>query len=408
MSRQTPEASAATTAGAPRPLDGITVLALEHAVAAPVCTRHLADQGARVIKIERPGVGDFARGYDQRVRGLSSYFVWANRSKESLTLDLKHEASGPVLEALLGTVDVVVQNLAPGAAQRLGLSYEALAPRHPRIVVCDISGYGDHGPYRDKKAYDLMVQAEAGLLMATGSGDAIARAGFSAADVSAGMYAYASILNALLLRERTGTGSRIDVVMLETLAEWMGNPMYYAFEGQPPAPRSGASHPSIAPYGPVKLGDGSTLLLGVQNEREWQRFCAEVLDEPALAADPRFANNTLRTANRAVLEGKIAARFAGLGAAQAEARLDKAGIANARVNGADELWAHPQLRARGRWTEVDTPAGPVPAMWPPAGNSRYAPRMDAVPALGAHTAAILAGLGYADADIAALRDAGAV
>jgi itaconate CoA-transferase len=384
-----------------RPLDGITVLALEHAVAAPVCTRHLADQGARVIKIERPGVGDFARGYDRRVAGQSSYFVWANRSKESLTLDVKHAQAQPILDALLQRADVLVQNLAPGAAARLGLSYDALAPKHPRLVVCDISGYGDDGPYRDKKAYDLMVQAEAGLLAATGSGDTIARAGFSAADVSAGMYAYSSILAALLLRERTGSGSRVDVVMLETLAEWMGNPMYYAFDGQPPAPRTGASHPSIAPYGPLTLDDGHVLLLGVQNEREWQRFCAEVLDEPALADDPRFANNTQR-------DEKIAARFAGLNVEAAEARLERAGIASARVNSAAALWQHPQLEARRRWTEVATPAGPVPALLPPGSSNRYTPRMDGVPALGQHTGAVLDELGYSSAQVDALRTSGVV
>ena len=391
-----------------RPLDGITVLALEHAVAAPVCTRHLADQGARVIKIERPGVGDFARGYDRRVAGQSSYFVWANRSKESLTLDVKHAQAQPILEALLQRADVLVQNLAPGAAARLGLSYEALATKHPRLVVCDISGYGDDGPYRDKKAYDLTVQAEAGLLAATGSGDTIARAGFSAADVSAGMYAYSSILAALLLRERTGSGSRVDVAMLETLTEWMGNPMYYAFDGQPPAPRTGASHPSIAPYGPLALDDGHVLLLGVQNEREWQRFCAEVLDEPALAEDPRFADNTQRTRHRALLDEKIAARFAGLNVEAAEARLERAGIANARVNSAAALWQHPQLQARRRWTEIATPAGPVPALLPPGSSNRYTPRMDGVPALGQHTGAVLDELGYSSAQVDALRTSGVV
>jgi len=384
------------------------VLALEHAVAAPVCTRHLADQGARVIKIERPGVGDFARSYDQRVGGQSSYFVWANRSKESLTLDVKHAQAQPILEALLERADVLVQNLAPGAAARLGLSYEALAATHPRLVVCDISGYGDDGPYRDKKAYDLMVQAEAGLLSATGNGESIARAGFSAADVSAGMYAYSSILSALLLRERTGAGSRVDVAMLETLTEWMGNPMYYAFNGQPPAPRTGASHPSIAPYGPLTLDDGHTLLLGVQNEREWQRFCNEVLGEPGLAQDPRFNSNTQRTANRAVLDDKLAASFAGVGVEEAEARLDRAGIANARVNSTASLWQHPQLQARRRWTEVNTPAGPVPALLPPASNNRYAPRMDGVPALGQHTEGLLTELGYSSTQVGALRDAGVV
>jgi len=391
-----------------RPLDGITVLAFEHAVAAPVCTRHLADQGARVIKIERPGVGDFARAYDQRVRGQSSYFVWANRSKESLTLDVKHAEAQPLLDGLVARADVIVQNLAPGAAARLGLSFEQLHQKHPKLIVCDISGYGEDGPYRDKKAYDLMVQAEAGLLAATGEGEVIARAGFSAADVSAGMYAYSGILNALLLRGRTGLGSRVDVAMLETLAEWMGNPMYFTYEGQAPAPRSGASHPSIAPYGPAVAGDGQRLLLGVQNEREWRRFCAEVLQDPGLADDPRFVSNTLRTQNRALLDEKITGSFAALTADQAEARLDAAGIATARINSPAALWQHPQLRSRERWTTVATPAGPVPALQPPAHNNRYQARMDPVPALGQHTDALLAELGCDAARIAALHAAGVV
>lgn len=391
-----------------RPLDGITVVALEHAVSAPICTRHLADQGARVIKIERPGVGDFARSYDQRVLGQSSYFVWANRSKESLTLDLKHAEAPPLLQALIARADVLVQNLAPGATSRLGLTFDLLHTRHPALIVCDISGYGDVGPYRDRKAYDMLVQAEAGLIAATGDGATVARAGFSAADVSAGMYAYAAILNALLLRGRTGNGSRIDVSMLEALAEWMGNPMYFTHAGQPPAPRSGASHPSIAPYGPARTGDGQQLLLGVQNEREWQRFCAEVLDDAALAHDARFANNTLRTEHRALLDDLITARFATLTAEQAEARLMSAGIATARINSAAELWQHPQLLARECWTTVQSPAGPIPALRPPAPNNCYEARMDPVPALGQHTDALLAELGCDSARIAALRAAGVV
>ena len=391
-----------------RPLDGITVLAFEHAVAAPVCTRHLADQGARVIKIERPGVGDFARNYDQRVKGLSSYFVWANRSKESLTLDIKHPRASAILDRLLAKTDVVVQNLAPGAAARLGLSFDALHVRHKGLIVCDISGYGADGPYRDKKAYDLMVQAEAGLLSATGSGDVIARAGFSAADVSAGMYAYSSILSALLLRGRTGMGSQIDVAMFESLTEWMGNPMYYTFDGALPAPRTGGAHPSIAPYGPTRTGDGQSVLLGVQNEREWRNFCATVLCNPTLADDARFVTNTLRSQNRAVLDEKIAEVFSGLTGAELEARLEQANIAQSRVNTAADLWTHPQLLARRRWTEVQTSAGPVPALLPPGTNSAYRARMDAVPALGEHTDALLAELGFASDEIAALHDDAAV
>ncbi len=391
-----------------RPLDGITVLALEHAVAAPICTRHLADQGARVIKIERPEVGDFARTYDKRVLGQSSYFVWANRSKESLTLDVKHSDARPLLNALLARADVFVQNLAPGAAARSGLSFEHLQEQHPRLIVCDISGYGDVGPYQDRKAYDLLVQAEAGLVAATGDGKMMARAGFSAADVSAGMYAYAGILNALLLRGRTGRGSRIDVSMLETLTEWMGNPMYYTHAGQSPAARSGASHPSIAPYGPAVAGDGQQLLLGIQNEREWRRFCTDVLDDPTVADDPRFANNTVRTENRALLDDTITACFAHLTVDDAEARLTAAGIATARINSPADLWQHPQLLARACWTTVVTPAGPIPALRPPAPNNCYTTRMDPVPALGEHTDALLAELGCDLARIAALRAAGVV
>lgn len=388
-----------------RPLDGITVLAFEHAVAAPVCTRHLADLGARVIKIERPGVGDFARGYDKRVNGLSSYFAWANRSKESLTLDIKHPDARPILDGLVARADVIVQNLAPGAAARLGLSYQALGPKHPRIIVCDVSGYGADGPYRDKKAYDLMVQAEAGLLSVTGTPESMARAGFSAADTSAGMYAYSSVLAALLLRERTGRGSHIDVAMFETLTEWMGNPMYYTYGGQPPAPRTGAFHPSVVPYGPFPVGDGRTVMMGLQNEREWATFCREVIGDPALEKDPRFASNTLRTENRRALEERIAQVFSSLSAEELEARLDRANLATARVNTPADLWQHPQLQARGRWREVASPVGPVASLLPPGSNSAFEPRMDPIPALGQHTDAILAELGVDPARIAALRAA---
>jgi len=377
-----------------RPLDGITVLSFEHAVAGPVCTRHLADLGARVIKIERPGVGDFARGYDARVRGLSSYFVWANRSKESLTLDLKHPQAAEILERLLARSDVVVQNLAPGAAARLGLSIERLRPQYPRIVVCDISGYGADGPYRDRKAYDLMIQAEAGLISVTGTADLPARCGFSAADVSAGMYAYSSVLAALLLRERTGRGSHIDVSMFETLAEWMGNPMYYTFEGQPAAPRTGPFHPSVVPYGLFRVGDGGMVMMGVQNEREWHTYCAEVLGRPAIAVDPRFTSNTLRTEHRAALEALIGDVLAQLTTPVLEQRLADAQIAFARVNGPGDLWTHPQMQARGRFVEIDSPVGRLPALRPPGDNDSFAPRMGAVPSLGQHSTAILGELGY--------------
>src|SRR5450756_1657851 len=264
----------------PRPLDGITVISLEHAIAAPFCTRQLADLGARVIKVERPGVGDFARAYDARVRGLASHFVWTNRSKESLTLDVKHDEAGSILTKLLKNADVLVQNLAPGAAARLGLSFDALKEKCPKLIVCDISGYGAYGPYRDKKAYDLLIQSEAGFLSITGSPDEPAKAGCSIADIAAGMYAYSNILAALIQRGRTGTGCRIDVSMLESMVEWMSYPMYYAFDGASPPPRAGASHATIYPYGPFTAGDGRTVMLGLQNEREWQQFCVKVLQRP--------------------------------------------------------------------------------------------------------------------------------
>jgi len=391
-----------------RPLDGITVLSLEHAIAAPFCTRQLADLGARVIKVERPGSGDFARAYDTRVRGQSSHFVWTNRSKESLTLDLKQPGAMQVLRELLSTADVLVQNLAPGAAARMGLSYEALAPTHPKLVVCDISGYGEDGPYRDKKAYDLLIQSEAGLLSITGTPDEPSKAGNSAADIAAGMYAYTNILSALLLRGRTGQGSHIDVSMLESLGEWMAYPLYYAFEGAPPPPRTGASHASIYPYGPFPCGDGGTVMLGLQNEREWKVFCEVVLRQPSLATDARFDRNALRNENRSALKAVIVEEFDQLTTQQVIDRLDEAQIANARMNDMAGVWAHPQLAARNRWHEIGTPAGPVPALLPPGRNNRYDYRMDAVPAVGQHTDAILAELGRTPSDIAALRAAGAI
>ncbi|MEY4364262.1 MAG: Formyl-coenzyme transferase, partial [Pseudomonadota bacterium] len=335
-----------------RPLDGITVISLEHAIAAPFCTRQLADLGARVIKIERPGVGDFARAYDTRVRGQASHFVWTNRSKESLTLDLKQPDAQAVLTRLLQDADVLVQNLAPGAAARMGLSFESLQATHPKLIVCDISGYGDDGPYRDKKAYDLLIQSEAGLLSITGTPEAPSKAGNSMADIAAGMYAYTNILSALLLRGKTGQGSHIDVSMLESLSEWMGYPLYYAFEGAPPPPRTAASHASIYPYGPFAAGDGGTVMLGLQNEREWKVFCDVVLGDAALAQDARFCTNALRSEHREALQTIILNVFANLTTAQVAARLDQAQIANARMNDMAGVWAHPQLKARQRWQNV--------------------------------------------------------
>ncbi|NMM13527.1 MAG: CoA transferase [Rhodoferax sp.] len=391
-----------------RPLDGITVVSLEHAIAAPFCTRQLADLGARVIKVERPGSGDFARAYDTRVKGQASHFVWTNRSKESLTLDLKQPGALAALTQLLGTADVLVQNLAPGATVRMGLSYEALRQQHPGLIVCDISGYGADGPYRDKKAYDLLIQSEAGFLSVTGTPEAPSKAGNSVADIAAGMYAYSNILSALLLRGKTGQGSHIDVSMLEALGEWMGYPMYYAFEGAAPPPRTAAAHASIYPYGPFTAGDGGTVMLGLQNEREWKVFCAVVLDDAALASDPRFDSNARRNEHREALQAIILATFGQHTAEQVVARLDQAQIANARMNDMAGLWAHPQLQARQRWQTVSTPAGDIPALLPPGRNNTFDYRMDPVPAVGQHTEAILRELGQGDEAIAALRAAGAI
>ncbi len=399
-----------------QPLQGITVVALEHAIAAPFATRQLADLGARVIKIERPGVGDFARGYDQRVRGLASHFVWTNRSKESLTLDVKHpRAAELLLKLIVDKADVVVQNLAPGAAARLGVSHAALKERRPDLIVCDISGYGDDperpGPYRDKKAYDLLIQSESGFVSITGTPDEPSKAGLSIADIAAGMYAYSNILAALLQRQADGQGRRIDISMLEAMAEWMGYPMYYAFDGAAPPPRAGAAHATIYPYGPFPTGDGKTVMLGLQNEREWVQFCERVMQQPALAHDERFAGNAKRTAHREALRALIVQAFAGLTAAQVTARLEAAQIANAELRDMAGLWGHEQLAARHRWREVATAAGPVPALLPPgswgaAGAGE--PRMDAVPALGQHTEAILFELGLDAAAVAELRAAEAI
>ena len=392
-----------------QPLKGITVVTLEHAIAAPFATRQLADMGARVIKVERPGVGDFARGYDERVHGLASHFVWTNRSKESLTLDVKHdEAQKILMRLILEEADIVVQNLAPGAASRLGLSYEALSKLKPGIIVCDISGYGSDGPYRDKKAYDLLIQSEAGFVSVTGTPDTPSKAGPSIADIAAGMYAYTNILAALMHRQQTGQGQRIDVSMLESLAEWMSYPLYYAFDGATPPPRTGASHATIYPYGPFAAGDGKTVMLGLQNEREWKVFCEKVLLQPGLAIEERFSTNARRSAQREVLSSLILQAFSSLTATEVAQRLETAGIANAQVNTMAEVWAHPQLKARGRWTEVGTPAGNIPALIPPGSRQHGAPRMDAVPALGQHTEAILGKFGYSPERIVELRKDGVV
>ena len=376
-----------------KPLDHVTVVSLEHAIAAPFCTRQLADLGARVIKVERPEVGDFARNYDQRARGESSHFVWVNRSKESLALDLKNPEHLQVLKQLIAKADVLVQNLAPGATARMGLDASSLRAVHPRLIVCDISGYGNEGPYRDKKAYDLLIQSESGYLSVTGTPETPSKSGNSIADIAAGMYAYTNILSALIQRDKTGEGAHIDISMLEALAEWMGFPMYYATDNAPPPPRTGASHATIYPYGPFLAGDGVSVMLGLQNEREWVSFCKTVLCMPELATDSHFNNNSLRNQNRTDLESIILSVFATLTASEVIQRLDDAAIANARMNNMADLWAHPQLQARKRWTQVDSPAGPLPALLPPGLQSGFEYTMGPIPSVGQHNAAILEELG---------------
>lgn len=375
------------------PLDGITVVSLEQAVAAPFATRQLADLGARVIKVERPGTGDFARGYDETVHGLASHFVWLNRSKESVALDLRSEQGRAAILELVSRADVFVQNLAPGAAERLGLGAEELRTQRPDLIHVSISGYGPGGPYTTKKAYDLLVQCEAGLVSITGSPQEPAKVGISAADIAAGMYAYSGILTALLQRGRTGEGATLDISMLEALGEWMGFPYYYTRYGGTPPPRSGARHAAIGPYGPFRCGDGEQVFLGIQNEREWAHFCDRVLNRPELATDPRFERNSLRVAHGEELTTEIERAFADRTAEQAAQRLEEVGIANALLRDMHGFADHPQLAARERWTQVGTPAGPVDALLPPATPLGATPVMGPVPALGEHTEAVLAELG---------------
>ena len=391
-----------------RPLDGITVIALEQAVAAPFATRQLAELGARVIKIERPGGGDFARDYDDSVKGMSSHFVWLNRSKESLTLDVKHPRAQEILARLLVTADVFIQNLAPGAADRLGLAAPALLAKYPRLIVCDLSGYGDSGPYAHKKAYDLLVQSEAGVLSVTGTPETPSKVGISIVDISAGMYAYSGILTALLQRGRTGKGTRVEVTMFEALGEWMGYPLYYThFSGKAPG-RSGPDHATIVPYGRFRAGDGKYVMLGLQNEREWAVFCEQILGRPGLAQDPAYDNHPKRVARRAELVALIEQAFSALTAEQVGAKLDAAGIANARINTPEEVWQHPQLKARGRWREVGSPVGPLPALLPPVTMPEFEARLDPIPAVGEHTDRVLAGIGYSASEIAGLHASGAI
>jgi itaconate CoA-transferase len=374
------------------PLDGITVVALEQAVAAPFATRQLADLGARVIKIERDA-GDFARGYDETVDGMSSHFVWLNRGKESITLDIKDAADRSLVDAMLAEADVFVQNLAPGAVARLGLDERTLREQYPRLIICSISGYGDDGPYRTKKAYDLLVQCESGLLSITGTPDFPAKAGISVADIAAGMYAYSGVLTALYERERTGRATSFSVAMLDALGEWASQPYFFTRYGGALPPRSGAEHASIAPYGPHRAGDGGQVFIGVQNEREWATLCARVLGRPELARDPRFRSNPRRVRHRAELTVLIEAALSTLTTQQVTDLLDEVGIANARMRTVGEFGEHPQLSARDRWRAVDSPVGPLRCMLPPVTVSGREAAMRPIPALGQHTRALRAEFG---------------
>jgi formyl-CoA transferase len=391
-----------------RPLDGVVVVSLEQAVAAPFASRQLADLGARVIKVERPGAGDFARAYDASVHGSSSYFVWLNRSKESLTLDVKQTDGMAILKELLGGADVFLHNLGPGAVGRLGLDAPSLSARYPRLVHATITGYGAEGAWGDRKAYDLLVQSEVGLVSLTGSQEEVARVGISVADIAAGMYAYSGILTALLQRATTGVVTSVEVSLFDALAEWMGNPLYYAMHTGSAPSRAGASHLTIAPYGPFTSGQGDVVVLSVQNAREWDAFCAEVMDNPDLARHPMYATNDQRVAHREELNAEIGRRFATFTTVELVALLDQAGVANARVNSITEVATHPALGGRDRWVEVAVPGGLMQALKPPVVLQGSSPVMGPVPAVGQHTNAILSALGRTPEQVADLRSAGVV
>lgn len=388
----------------PLPLEGITVVAVEQAVAAPFATRQLADLGARVVKVERIDGGDFARGYDTAAQGLASHFVWCNRGKESIALDLKDPRGLDVVGRLVAGADVFVQNLAQGAAARLGLDAATLCAAHPRLVAVDVSGYGASGPYAGKRAYDMLVQCEAGLVSVTGTPQQPVKAGIPAADIAAGMYAFSGVLAALVRRGTTGRGGPVQVSMLDALAEWMGHPLHHTLHGGTPPERTGLAHAVIAPYDAYPTGDGGRVLLSVQNDREWRRLAEQVIGRPELGSDPAFATNAARAANRARTDELVATALGSVGADEAVARLEAAGIACARLRDLSELAEHPQLAARERWREVGSPVGPLRALLPPItlpGGDEA--RMGDVPALGQHTDALLRAVGMTDAETAALR-----
>jgi itaconate CoA-transferase len=389
------------------PLNGITVVSIEQAVAAPFATRQLADLGARVIKIERPGSGDFARSYDTAVKGMASHFVWLNRTKESVALDLKHPQAAPILEKLLERADVIVQNLAPGAADRLGLGSHTLRTRYPRLIICNISGFGASGPYAGKKAYDLIVQSEVGMLSVTGTADTPCKVGVSIADISAAMYAYSGILTALLARKDSGQGTIVDVSLFDSLGEWMGYPVYYTAYGGSQPERTGASHATIAPYGPFRTNDGS-IVVAVHNDQEWQRFTTDVLRQPTLGTDPRFQTTPLRFEHRAAMTAAIERVLGDLTSAEVLERLETAGVANARVNSVREYLDHPQLAARDSWREIESPVGPLKAMRPPARIDGVEPAMSAIPTVGQHTDTVLTELGFDRNAVARLREEGVI